>query len=63
MFEIFKIGFISVSFLDIIDVAIVGIIIYKLYTVLRGTIASQIFVGLMLVFLLSFLSQILNLRA
>jgi diadenylate cyclase len=63
MIEIFKIGFISVSFLDIIDVAIVGIIIYKLYTVLRGTIASQIFVGLMLVFLLSFLSQILNLRA
>lgn len=63
MFEIFKIGFISVSFLDIIDISIVGIIIYKLYKVLKGTIASQIFVGLMLVFLLSFSSQILNLRA
>ncbi len=63
MFEIFKIGFISVSFLDIMDISIVGIIIYKLYSVLKGTIASQIFVGLMLVFLLSFFSQILNLRA
>lgn len=63
MFELFKIGFISVSFFDVIDVAIVSIIIYKLYTVLRGTVASQIFLGLMLVFLLSFISQILNLRA
>lgn len=63
MFELFKIGFISVSFFDLIDIAIVSAIIYKLYTLLKGTIASQIFLGLMLVFLLSFLSQILNLRA
>jgi len=63
MFEIFKIGFISVSFLDVIDIAIVAIIFYKLYTLLKGTVASQIFLGLMLVFLLSFFSQILNLRA
>ncbi|MFA6597666.1 MAG: diadenylate cyclase CdaA [Ignavibacteriaceae bacterium] len=63
MFEIFKIGFITVSFFDLIDMAIVGIIFYKLYSVLKGTVASQIFLGLMLVFLLSFFSQILNLRA
>lgn len=63
MVEIFKIGFISISFLDIIDISIVGIIVYKLYTLLKGTVASQIFLGLMLVFLLSFISQILNLRA
>jgi len=63
MFEIFKIGFITVSFFDLIDIAIVGIIFYKLYSLLKGTVASQIFLGLMLVFLLSFFSQILNLRA
>jgi len=63
MFDLFKIGFLSVSFLDLIDVTIVGIIVYKLYTLLKGTVASQIFVGLMLVFLLSFFSQVLNLRA
>ena len=63
MFEIFKIGFISVSFFDVIDITIVGIIVYKLYTLLKGTVASQIFLGLMLVFLLSFFSQMLNLRA
>ncbi len=63
MFELFKIGFISVTFIDVIDISIVSVIIYKLYTVLKGTVASQIFLGLMLVFLLSFISQILNLRA
>lgn len=63
MFEIFKIGFISISFFDVIDITIVGVIFYKLYTLLKGTVASQIFLGLMLVFLLSFFSQILNLRA
>jgi diadenylate cyclase len=63
MFELFKIGFLNVTFIDIIDIVIVALIIYKLYTVLRGTIASQIFAGLMIILLLSFVSQAANFRA
>ena len=63
MFELFKIGFLTVSFSDLIDIAIVSFIIYRLYTLLKGTIAAQIFMGLMIVLLLSFASQAANFRA
>ncbi len=57
MFELFKIGFLSVSFLDIVDIVLVVFIFYKIYTVISGTIAAQIFYGLILVLILSFLTQ------
>lgn len=63
MFDLFKIGFITVTFIDVIDIIIVAFIVYKLYTLLKGTIAAQIFVGLMIVLLLSFVSEATNLRA
>ncbi len=63
MFELFRVGFITFTFLDLIDVLIVTYIFYKIYSVLRGTIASQIFLGLLLIFLLSFGAQILQLKA
>lgn len=62
MVELFKIGFLSVSLTDVIDILIVTFIIYKLYTLLKGTIAAQIFIGLMLVLLLSFFAQVANLK-
>jgi diadenylate cyclase len=63
MFEIFKIGFLSVSFIDVIDILVVAFIIYKLYTILRGTIAAQIFIGLILILLFFFAAQASNLKA
>lgn len=63
MFELFKIGFLSFQFLDLVDIVIVSFILYKLYTLLKGTIASQIFLGLMIVLFLSFTSQAANLKA
>ena len=63
MFELFKIGFLSISFSDVIDILIVAFIVYKLYTLLRGTIAAQIFIGLIIILLISFIAQAINLRA
>ncbi len=63
MFELFKIGFLSFTFLDLIDVVIVTLIFYKLYEIIKGTVASQIFLGLVIVLLLSFLAQAANFRA
>ena len=51
MFELFKIGFLTVSFLDVVDILIVSFIVYKLYMILRGTIAAQIFIGLIIIFI------------
>jgi len=62
MIELFKIGFLSVTLLDIIDITLVSFIFYKLYTLLRGTIAIQIFFGLIIIFVLSFIAQVINLR-
>jgi len=63
MFELFNIGFLSVNILDILDIAIVAYLIYKLYSLLKGTIASQIFLGLVIIVVLSFSSQAINLKA
>ncbi|MEK6553041.1 MAG: diadenylate cyclase CdaA [Bacteroidota bacterium] len=63
MFEIIKIGFLSISFLDLIDILLVTLIIYKVYTVIRATIAAQIFYGLIFVVILSFLTQAANFKA
>lgn len=60
--ELFKIGFITVTLLDILDIAVVSFIFYRLYLIMRGTIAAQIFIGLLLIILLSFLSQAINLK-
>jgi len=63
MFEIIKIGFLSISFLDLIDILLVAFIFYKVYTIIRATIAAQIFYGLIFVLILSFLTQAANFKA
>jgi diadenylate cyclase len=63
MFEIIKIGFLSISFLDLVDILLVTFIFYKVYNVIRATIAAQILYGLILVLILSFLTQAANFKA
>ncbi len=63
MFELFKIGFLSITFLDVVDIALVSFIFYKLYSTIRGTIAAQIFYGLLIVLFLSFVTQAANFKA
>jgi diadenylate cyclase len=61
--ELFRIGFLTVTLVDIIDIALVSFISYRVYMAMRGTIAVQILAGLLLVLVLSFLAQVLNLKA
>lgn len=60
--ELFKIGFLSIGLNDIIDIALVSVIFYRLYLVMRGTIAAQIFIGLVLIIAISFIAQAANLK-
>jgi diadenylate cyclase len=41
----FKIGFMPVSIFDLLDILIVGYLLYQLYRLLRGSIAFNIFLG------------------
>lgn len=61
--ELFKIGFLDVGLVDLIDILLVSVIFYKLYMVMRGTVAAQIFVGLVLIIAFSFISQAINFKA
>ncbi|MGE5352165.1 MAG: diadenylate cyclase CdaA [Acidobacteriota bacterium] len=63
MFDLFKIGFVPVTLLDVVDILIVSFIIYKVYNIIKGTIAAQIFIGLIIVLLLSITAQAANLKA
>jgi len=61
--ELVNIGFLHVTLVDVLDIALVSFIFYKLYMLMRGTVASQIFVGLVLILGFSFLTQAFNFKA
>ena len=48
---LFKIGFLPVDIWDFLDIFIVAILLYQLYRLLKGSIALNIFVGMVLLFL------------
>jgi diadenylate cyclase len=62
LFSLFRIGFLRVSIIDILDVLAVTYIFYKLYILMRKTRAVQMFIGLVLIFSISFLAQSLNMQ-
>ncbi len=58
--ELFRIGFIPVTLIDVLDVLVVTFIFWKLYQIMRGTRASQMFAGLLVLFVFAILSRVLN---
>ena len=57
---LFKIGFLSITVIDILDIALVSYIFYKVYEFIRGSMAARMMLGLLLILLLSVLADILN---
>lgn len=51
----FEIGFLTVHFWDILDILIVGYLLSQLYRLLRGSIAFNIFIGVLLLYVVSWL--------
>lgn len=52
--------FITIRFLDIIDIFLVAFLMYQIYMIIRGTVAINIFVGIFSVYLLWLLVKALN---
>jgi len=48
--EIFDLSFLHVDFLDILDILCVAFIIYYIYNLIRGTIAVNIMIGLVILY-------------
>ncbi len=61
--DLFNIGFVTVTLADVVDILLVSFIFYRLYLAMRGTIAIQIFIGLLIILAFSFTAQALNLKA
>jgi uncharacterized protein (TIGR00159 family) len=48
---LFKIGFLDVSLMDIIDILAVTLLLYQVYKLMKGSIASKVFLGFLLLYL------------
>src|SRR4249920_2860755 len=51
MIFLFKIGFLDVTWVDLIDITIVSILLYQVYKLIRGSIAVNIFLGILSLYL------------
>jgi diadenylate cyclase len=61
--ELFRVGFITFTLVDLIDIVLVAFIFYKLYDIMRGTRATQMFAGLVLIMIISLVVGFAGLRA
>jgi len=60
--ELFRIGFLRFTIIDLLDITAVYFVFYQLYRIMRGTRASQMFAGLILIFVASFIVQLLGMQ-
>jgi len=63
LIDIFKIGFITLTLIDLIDISLVALLFFFIYRALKGTVAVQILIGLVLLIFLSFLTEAINLKS
>ncbi|RKD88422.1 diadenylate cyclase CdaA [Mangrovibacterium diazotrophicum] len=54
--------FITIRFLDILDILLVAFLLYQLYMLIKGTVAFNIFIGLFVVYLFWLLIRALNME-
>lgn len=54
--------FLKFGLSDVLDIILVSILLYQLYRILKGTLAYNIFIGLVLIYWLSILVQALEMR-
>lgn len=52
MITLFKIGFLEISWVDIIDILLVGYLLFQVYKLMRGSVAVKIFLGFLSLYLI-----------
>lgn len=52
MILLFKIGFLEITWVDFVDVALVSILLYQVYKLIRGSLAVNIFLGILALYLI-----------
>ena len=59
---LFKIGFLHFSLIDILDILLVAFLIYHLYKLISGTIAVNIFTGMLIIYLMYRLVDVFQMK-
>lgn len=59
---LFQIGFLDIRLLDVLDVLLVGFLIYQLYRLVKGSLAFNIFIGLLIVYLAALVVRSVNME-
>ncbi|NQS98638.1 MAG: TIGR00159 family protein [candidate division Zixibacteria bacterium] len=59
---LFRIGFITFTLIDLLDIIAVYYVFLKLYQIMKGTRAAQMFAGLLLIIIAAFVFQIVNME-
>jgi len=59
---LFHIGFLPVGLVDVLDILLVAFMLYKVYFVMHRTRAIQMFIGLVIIFIFSFITQALHMQ-
>lgn len=62
MIELFSIGFLKVTLIDLVDISIVTALFYWIYRALKNTVALQILFGMVIIIALSFITEAINLK-
>ena len=52
MIYVFKIGFLDIRWIDLLDILAVGFLIFQLYKLLKGSVALRVFLGLLSLYLI-----------
>lgn len=52
MVLLFRIGFLDVTWVDLVDIALVSVLLYQVYKLIRGSIAVNIFLGILALYLI-----------
>ncbi|MDT3740770.1 MAG: diadenylate cyclase CdaA [Candidatus Kapabacteria bacterium] len=61
--ELFKIGFLTITTFDLLDVIIVAVLFYYLYRALKNTVAVQILFGMVIIIALQFITEASNFKS
>ncbi len=57
-----NLSFLEVSFIDITDIILVALLLYYLYKLVKGTVAINIFLGIVIIYLIWVLTDALNMN-
>ncbi|MFY0651060.1 MAG: diadenylate cyclase CdaA [Cyclobacteriaceae bacterium] len=58
----FQIGFLDITIVDIIEVAILSVLLYQIYKLMRGSVAIKIFLGFLFLYLLFLVVKAANME-